>query len=189
MPRTPPDGRLIAAPVAQLDRVADFESDGWRFESSRARSRNASHPLAGRCFCPHSSRGFAHRPGESVPLFPRIASYPRPANASPHGHHQTNRQAAQGCHVPAHGPLLPRPEAAAFGPDYFLESLDNPSAWRDRWRAASEPSAPALASPPGRLERTFLVRSKHVRGQARRAVRRVGQARRGHPIQPEGVGV
>ena len=26
-----------SAPVAQLDRVADFESEGWRFESSRAR--------------------------------------------------------------------------------------------------------------------------------------------------------
>ncbi len=28
------------APVAQLDRVADFESEGWRFESSRAREAN-----------------------------------------------------------------------------------------------------------------------------------------------------
>ena len=29
--------RGVQAPVAQLDRVADFESEGWRFESSRAR--------------------------------------------------------------------------------------------------------------------------------------------------------
>ncbi len=29
----------VFAPVAQLDRVADFESEGWRFESSRARCK------------------------------------------------------------------------------------------------------------------------------------------------------
>ena len=32
----------IVAPVAQLDRVADFESEGWRFESSRARFTTSS---------------------------------------------------------------------------------------------------------------------------------------------------
>ncbi len=30
------------APVAQLDRVADFESEGWGFDSLRARSCNCS---------------------------------------------------------------------------------------------------------------------------------------------------
>ena len=44
------------APVAQLDRVADFESVGRRFESYRARQKKE-----GECFSAQFYRDFFHR--------------------------------------------------------------------------------------------------------------------------------